>query len=32
MSYSGDSAEVTIRSRWCEEGGRPVIVDAAPAA
>ncbi len=29
---SGDSDEVTIRSRWQEQDGRPVIVAAEPAA
>jgi hypothetical protein len=29
MRYSGDG-EVTIRSRWQEEAGRPVIVHAEP--
>lgn len=31
IRYSGDSGGVTIRSRWREEGGRPVIVHAEPA-
>jgi hypothetical protein len=31
IRYSGDSGEVTIRSHWQEEGGRPVIVQAEPA-
>jgi hypothetical protein len=32
IRYSGDSDEVTIRSRWQEQDGRPVIVAAEPAA
>jgi hypothetical protein len=32
IRYSGDTEEVTIRSRWQEEDGRPVIVAAEPAA
>ena len=32
IRYSGDAGEVTIRSRWQDEGGRPVIVHAEPAA
>jgi hypothetical protein len=32
IRYSGDTGEVTIRSRWREEDGRPVIVAAEPAA
>jgi hypothetical protein len=31
IRYSGDSGDVTIRSRWQDEGGRPVIVHAEPA-
>jgi hypothetical protein len=31
IRYSGDSGEVTIRSRWQEQGGRPLIVGAEPA-
>ena len=31
IRYSGGSGEVTIRSRWQEQGGRPVIVAAEPA-
>jgi hypothetical protein len=31
IRYSGDSGEVTIRSRWQDHGGRPVIVHAEPA-
>ena len=30
IRYSGDASEVTIRSRWQDEGGRPVIVHAEP--
>jgi hypothetical protein len=30
IRYSGDTGEVTIRSRWQDEGGRPVIVQAEP--
>jgi hypothetical protein len=32
IRYSGDNDEVTIRSRWQEQDGRPVIVAAEPAA
>ena len=32
IRYSGDTGEVTIRSRWREEDGRPVIVAAEPEA
>jgi hypothetical protein len=32
IRYAGDTDEVTIRSRWQEEDGRPVIVAAEPAA
>jgi hypothetical protein len=32
IRYSGDGEEVTIRSRWQVQGGRPVIVAAEPAA
>ena len=32
IRYSGDSGSVTVRSLWRDEGGRPVIFDAAPAA
>jgi hypothetical protein len=28
---SGDSGDVTIRSRWQDQGGRPVIAHAEPA-
>ncbi len=31
ICYSGDSGDVTIRSRWQDEGGRAVIVHAEPA-
>lgn len=31
IRYSGGGGELTIRSRWREEGGRPVIVQAEPA-
>jgi hypothetical protein len=30
VRYSGDTGEVTIRSRWQDRGGRPVIVAAEP--
>jgi hypothetical protein len=30
IRYSGDSGEVTIRSRWQDQAGRPVIVGAEP--
>jgi hypothetical protein len=32
IRYSGDTGDVTIRSRWQDEGGRAVIVHAEPAA
>jgi len=32
IRYAGDTGEVTVRSRWQEQGGRPVIVHAEPAA
>ena len=32
IRYSGDPGEVTIRSRWQEQAGRPVIVHAEPAS
>lgn len=32
ICYSGDTGDVTIRSRWQDQGGRPVIVHAEPAA
>ena len=32
IRYSGDAGEVTIRSRWQEQAGRPVIVHAEPTA
>ncbi len=28
VKYSGESKVVTVRSRWQEVGGRPMIVDA----
>jgi hypothetical protein len=31
IRYSGDTGEVTIRSLWQDQGGRPVIVHAEPA-
>jgi hypothetical protein len=31
IHYTGDTGEVTIRSRWQDEGGRPVIAHAEPA-
>lgn len=31
IRYSGDTGEVTIRSTWQDQGGRPVIVAAEPA-
>ena len=31
IRYSGDG-ELTVRSRWQEEAGRPVIVHAEPAS
>jgi hypothetical protein len=31
IRYAGDSGDVTIRSRWQDQGGRPVIVRAEPA-
>ncbi|MHB8690667.1 MAG: hypothetical protein ACYDHH_05425 [Solirubrobacteraceae bacterium] len=31
IHYSGETGEVTIRSRWQLEGGRPVIVHVEPA-
>jgi hypothetical protein len=30
IRYSGDTGEVTVRSRWQEQEGRPVIVAAEP--
>jgi len=30
IRYSGEDSAVTIRARWQEEGGRPVIVHAEP--
>jgi hypothetical protein len=32
IRYSGDTGDVTVRSRWQDEGGRPVIVHAEPAS
>ncbi len=32
IRYSGDTGEVTVRSRWQEEDGRPVIFAAEPAS
>ncbi len=31
IRYSGDSGKVTMRSRWQDQGGRPMIVRAGPA-
>jgi hypothetical protein len=31
IRYSGATGDVTIRSRWQVEGGRPVIMHAEPA-
>ena len=31
IRYSGETEEVVVRSRWQEQGGRPVIVHAEPA-
>jgi hypothetical protein len=31
IRYSGENGEITIRSRWQDQGGRPVIVHAEPA-
>jgi hypothetical protein len=31
INYSGETSDVTIRARWQDEGGRPVIVHAEPA-
>jgi len=31
ICYSGDAGDVTIRSRWPNEGGRSVIMHAEPA-
>jgi len=31
IRYSGDTGDVTIRSRWQDQSGRPVIVHAEPA-
>lgn len=30
IRYSGENSAVTIRARWQDEGGRPVIVHAEP--
>jgi hypothetical protein len=30
IRYAGDNGDVTIRSRWQHEDGRPVIVHAEP--
>src|SRR4051812_45079039 len=30
IRYAGEDSDVTIRSRWQDEGGRPVIVHAEP--
>jgi hypothetical protein len=32
IRYSGETGEVTIRSRWQEQDGRPVIVHAEPTS
>jgi hypothetical protein len=32
IRYSGDSGEVTIRSHWQDQGGRPLIVSVEPEA
>ena len=32
IRYSGGTGEATIRSRWQEQAGRPVIVHAKPAS
>jgi hypothetical protein len=32
IRYSGGTGEATIRSRWQEQAGRPVIVHAEPAS
>jgi hypothetical protein len=31
IRYDGDGDSATIRTRWRDEGGRPVIVHAEPA-
>jgi hypothetical protein len=31
IRYSGESGAVVVRSRWRDEGGRPLIVHAEPA-
>jgi hypothetical protein len=30
IRYSGESAELTVRSYWQDQGGRPMIVRAEP--
>jgi hypothetical protein len=32
IRYSGQESAVTIRARWQDEGGRPVIVHAEPVS
>lgn len=32
IRYSGGTGEVTVRSRWQEQAGRPVIVHAEPTS
>jgi hypothetical protein len=32
IRYSGDTGEVTVRSRWQEQAERPVIVHAEPVS
>jgi hypothetical protein len=32
IRYSGDTGEATLRSRWQDEAGRPVIVHVEPAS
>jgi hypothetical protein len=32
ISYSGDTGDSTLRSRWQDEAGRPVIVHVEPAS
>jgi hypothetical protein len=31
IRYAGDTGEITVRSRWQDGGGRPLIVHAEPA-
>lgn len=31
IRYAGDTGDATLRSRWQEEAGRPVIVNVEPA-